>query len=76
MADARDTKKQENGSRIVFESVIEYNKFPTTQFIKSKAYPEVSEKWIRTYKLQSEILKQYLKGNRGYNYSRDQGILF
>ena len=37
MADARDTKKQENGSRLFFESVIEKGKEPTIQYIEKNA---------------------------------------
>ena len=59
MAGAIETKKQENGSRIVFESVIEKGKFPTTSFIE-KVYPDVPAKWVDTYRLQSEALKKYL----------------
>jgi hypothetical protein len=74
MAGETETKKQENGSRIVLESVIENGKFPTTSFIE-KVYPDVPAKWVDTYKLQSDALKKYLKSNRGYNYSRDEGIM-
>lgn len=71
MAGATETKKQENGSRIVFESVIEKGKFPTTSFIE-KVYPNVPAKWVDTYRLQSEALKKYLGTNKGYVYSRDE----
>ena len=74
MAGAIETKKQENGSRIVFESVIEKGKFPTTSFIE-KVYPDVPAKWVDTYRLQSEALKKYLGNNKGYIYSRDEGIM-
>ena len=36
--DAKETQKQENGSRIVFESVIERGKFPTVDYIEKTAY--------------------------------------
>jgi len=71
MAGATETKKQENGSKIVFESVIERGIFPTTSFIE-KVYPDVPAKWVDTYKLQSEALKKYLGNNKGYIYSRDE----
>jgi len=74
MAGEIETKKQENGSRIVIESVIETGKFPTTSIIE-KVYPDVPAKWVDTYKLQADALKRYLRGNKNYNYSRDNGIL-
>ena len=74
MAGAIETKKQENGSKIVFESVIEKGKFPTTSTIE-KVYPNVPAKWVDNYKLQSEALKKYLGSNKGYVYSRDEGIM-
>ena len=74
MAGAIETKKQENGSKIVFESVIEKGKFPTTSTIE-KVYPNVPAKWVDNYKLQSEALKKYLGSNKGYVYSRDDGIM-
>ena len=74
MAGAIETKKQENGSKVVFESVIEKGKFPTTSTIE-KVYPNVPAKWVDNYKLQSEALKKYLGSNKGYVYSRDEGIM-
>ncbi len=74
MAGAIETKKQENGSKVVFESVIEKGKFPTTSTIE-KVYPNVPAKWVDNYKLQSEALKKYLGSNKGYVYSRDDGIM-
>tara|TARA_B100000900_G_C20542344_1_gene701041 strand:- start:48 stop:1205 length:1158 start_codon:yes stop_codon:yes gene_type:complete len=74
MAGAIETKKQENGSKIVFESVIEKGKFPTTSTIE-KVYPNVPAKWVDNYKLQSQALKKYLGSNKGYVYSRDDGIM-
>jgi len=74
MAGAIETKKQENGSKIVFESVIEKGKFPTTPLIET-VYPNVPAKWVDNYKLQSQALKKYLGSNKGYVYSRDEGIM-
>lgn len=74
MAGAIETKKQENGSKVVFESVIEKGKFPTTPLIE-RVYPNVPAKWVDNYKLQSQALKKYLGSNKGYVYSRDEGIM-
>ena len=74
MAGAIETRKQENGSKVVFESVIEKGKFPKIPLIEL-VYPDVPAKWVETYKLQSEALKKYVGSNKGYIYSRDQGIM-
>ena len=74
MAGAIETKKQENGSKVVFESVIEKGRFPSTSTIE-RVYPNVPAKWVDNYKLQSEALKKYLGSNKGYVYSRDTGIM-
>jgi len=72
---AIETKKQENGSLMVFESLIEKNKIPTSTQIKEKVYPDMPEKWYSTFVLQAEALKKYLKGQKAYNYSRDGGMM-
>ena len=74
MAGAIETKKQENGSKVVFESVIEKGRFPSTSEIE-RVYPNVPAKWVDNYKLQSQALKKYLGSNKGYVYSRDTGIM-
>lgn len=74
MAGATETQKQENGSRITFESFIEKGKFPSKDLIET-VYPKVPDKWINTYKLQAEALKKYIGSNKGYLYSRDVGIM-
>ena len=75
MADARDTKKQENGSRLFFESVIEKGKEPTIQYIEKNAYEDMPATWFTFYQLQAQALKKYLGNNKGYTYSRDKGIM-
>ena len=74
MAGAIETKKQENGSKVVFESVIEKGQFPATSLIE-KVYPNVPAKWVDTYKLQSTALKKYLGYHKHFVYSRDEGIM-
>ena len=75
MADARDTKMQENGSLVFFENVIEKGKEPTVAFVEKKAYPNMPAIWYFYYQLQAKALKQYLGNQKGYNYSRDRGIM-
>ena len=75
MADARDTKKQENGSLVFFESLIEKGKEPTVAFVENKAYPDMPAVWYYYYQLQGKALKKYLGTQKGYNYSRDEGIM-
>jgi len=70
-SDAKETQKQENGSKVAFYHVIEEGKFPTTTQIE-KVYPNVPSAWMDIYKLQAEALKKYLKGKKGYVYSRDE----
>lgn len=72
--DARETAKQENGSRVFFEHVIEKGKEPTDKFMLS-VYDGYSPEWKDTYRKQTEALKKYLGANKGYEYSRDSGIM-
>ena len=75
--DARETKKQENGSKLAFEFAIEQNKFPTVSDFET-VYPNMPAYWMDIYKLQSQAIKKYLANRKGYNYSRDEtsGIMF
>lgn len=72
--DARETAKQENGSRVFFEHVIEKGKEPTDKLMLS-VYDGYSPEWKNTYRKQTEALKKYLGTNKGYEYSRDSGIM-
>ncbi len=71
---AIETAQQENGSRHWFESVIENNKEPTDKDMVS-IYPGYNPDWKSTYRKQVIGVKKFLKGNRGYQYSRDSGIM-
>ena len=75
--DAKETKKQENGSKLAFEFAIEQNKFPTVSDFET-VYPNMPAYWMDIYKLQSQAIKKYLANRKGYNYSRDEtsGIMF
>tara|TARA_B110000285_G_C15021269_1_gene561702 strand:+ start:44 stop:1189 length:1146 start_codon:yes stop_codon:yes gene_type:complete len=75
MADARDTKKQENGSLVFFQSLIEKGKEPTIAFVENNAYPDMPAIWYYYYQLQGKALKQYLGNEKDYAYSRDDGIM-
>ena len=72
--DARETAKQENGSRVFFEHVIEKGKEPTDKMMIG-IYDGYSPEWRDTYRKQTAALKKYLGSNRGYEYSRDNGIM-
>ena len=72
--DARETAKQENGSRVFFEHVIETGREPTDKMMLS-IYDGYSPEWRDTYRKQTEALKKYLGSNKGYEYSRDNGIM-
>ena len=69
--DAKETKKQENGSKLAFEFAIEQNKFPTVSDFET-VYPNMPAYWMDIYKLQSQAIKKYLANKKGYNYSRDE----
>jgi hypothetical protein len=71
---AKETAKQENGSRVFFEHVIEKNKEPTDKMMLG-VYDGYSPEWKNTYRKQTEALKKYLGGNKGYEYSRDTGVM-
>ena len=71
---AIETAKQENGSKLFFESVIEKNKEPTSGEMK-KVYEGYGAEWRDTYRKQTNALKKFLGGARGYEYSRDRGIM-
>jgi len=71
---ATETAKQENGSRVFFESVIETGKEPSDA-VMLKVYDGYNFGWKETYRKQAEALKKFLGANKGYEYSRDSGIM-
>ena len=71
---AAETAKQENATRFVCEQVIEKGKFPRDSDIE-KIYPQYDDGWYQTFKMQAEALKKWLKTAKGYEYSRDSGIM-
>lgn len=76
-SDAKETAKQENGSRVYFEAYIEdrqrdFNKLGN---LVKKVYPNVSADWMESYRKQAEALKDYLGSSKGYSYSRDDGFM-
>ena len=71
---ATETAKQENGSRVFLESVIEKNVEPSATEM-FKVYDGYNSEWKETYKKQAAAVKGYIKGQKGYIYSRDDGIM-
>ena len=71
---ATETAKQENGSRVFFESVIETGKEPSDA-VMLKIYGGYNSEWKETYRKQTAALKNFLGSNSGYEYSRDSGIM-
>ena len=71
---AKETAKQENGSKAFFESVIEKNKEPSDKEM-IKIYDSYDYEWKETYRKQVKGLKTYIKSQKGYEYSRDEGIM-
>lgn len=74
---ASETKKQENGSKVYFEAYIEKGETKPEKLLKivQKVYPTVGESWMESYAKQAAALKSYLGKNKGYKYSRDDGIM-
>lgn len=79
--DAKETAKQENGSKVAFRLWIESTKTPNESQLFSevvKVYPDLAkdqklrEIWLSTYTKQCIALKTYLGANKGYSYSRDE----
>lgn len=71
---AIETAKQENGSRVFFESVIEKNTEPSDAEML-KVYDGYNAEWKDTYRKQVAALKSFLGTSKGYEYSRDSGIM-
>lgn len=71
---AIETAKQENGSRVFFEYVIEKNQEPPDSLM-TKIYDGYNSEWKETYRKQANALKSFLGSKKGYEYSRDSGIM-
>lgn len=71
---AIETAKQENGSRVFFESYIEKGKLPSDSEML-KVYDGYNSEWKSTYEKQAAALKKFLGSSKGYDYSRDSGIM-
>ena len=71
---AVETAKQENGSRVFLESVIENNKEPSDKDML-KVYDGYNLEWKLTYRKQVDAVKEYIKSEKGYEYSRDNGTM-
>ena len=72
---AVETAQQENATKVYCEHLIENNRSPTFETIK-KAYSKVDDDWMDSFEVTAQALKGYLgSGQRGYEYSRDKGIM-
>ena len=71
---ATETAKQENGSKVFLESVIETGQEPSSTEM-FKVYDGYNSEWKDTYRKQAAAIKSYIKGQKGYEYSRDTGIM-
>lgn len=74
VGDAAETAKQENCSRLFFESYVEKGKFPSKNEVYN-IYPLVNDLWMHTFEQQSIALKKYLGTNKQYKYYRGDGIM-
>ena len=71
---AVETAKQENGSKVFLESVIERNVEPSATEM-FKVYDGYNSEWKETYRKQAAAVKGYIGSQKGYEYSRDTGIM-
>jgi len=71
---AVETAKQENGSKVFLESVIERGVEPSATEM-FKVYDGYNSEWKETYRKQVAAVKSYIKSEKGYEYSRDKGIM-
>ena len=71
---AVETAKQENGSKVFLESVIEKGVEPSATEM-FKVYDGYNSEWKETYRKQVAAVKSYIKSEKGYEYSRDKGIM-
>ena len=71
---AVETAKQENGSRVFLESMIEKNVEPSATEM-FEVYDGYNSNWKETYKKQVAAVKDYIKIEKGYEYSRDEGTM-
>ena len=71
---AKETANQENGSRVFFESVIEKGVEPSDKDMM-KIYNNYNLEWKLTYRKQVDAVKSYIGKQKGYEYSRDKGIM-
>jgi len=71
---AVETAQQENGSRLFLESVIEKGVEPSDKDMM-KIYNKYSLEWKLTYRKQVDAVKSYIGTQKGYEYSRDKGIM-
>jgi len=71
---AVETAHQENATKVYCEHLIETSRAPTFDAIK-KVYGNVDDDWMDSFEVSAQALKGYLGTNKGYEYSRDQGIM-
>ena len=71
---AAETAKQENATRFVCERYIETGRFPRDSEVE-KIYSQYDDGWANTFQMQATALKKWLGSNKGYEYSRDTGIM-
>ena len=64
---AQETAKQENGSRLFLESVIEKGVEPSDKDMM-KIYNNYSLEWKLTYRKQVAAVKKYIGSQKGYEY--------
>jgi hypothetical protein len=75
--DGIETRKQENCSRIFLESWIEQGVEPSYAQLK-KTYDKIDPIWQNSFRAQAIAMKNWLKDKKhkkGFNYSRDDGIM-
>ena len=71
---AIETAKQENGSRVFLQSVIENGVEPSDKEML-RVYDGYNLEWKLTYRKQVTAVKEYIDNEKGYEYSRDSGTM-
>lgn len=73
-SNATETRHQENATKVFCEFLVEKNREPSFEDMK-REYPKVDDDWIDSFRATAIHLKKWLGSNKGYEYSRDTGIM-
>lgn len=72
--DAKTTAMQERASLLMFEYIIEENKYAPREEL-AKLYPSIDDEWYISFIAQADALKKWWKFGKGYSYYHDGGFM-